>query len=602
MSTLEYVTRRLKPEDEEFLVNATKGLVEKIEESIFTDTEKETLNWKVLIAEKDGKIYLKISDSLERVNIDRVIEPGVNIFHKLFTIQSDYQGKGIANISGEFSLKIADYFKINTISLSANLDVGGYAWLRKGAFPVDGVDGLLYAAKPGDLKNRLISRISNLDEIEVRAFVLTDEFKEYKDLFLGSSWIGNFDLTDEKIRGKIVGKPDAIAKTSNEEILDRYIRHQTYLLRYAGGLRNQVLPTLVSTEKKLYDSIIQWVAKAEGNRTLTGARGRAWQREFKDALNGIWMPAWNDILDEVRAQLSELAISEAATGAAIIEASVPVVIGMTLPPAAQLTAIVNSQPFQGRTLKEWMERTAQADVDRILTAAKIGITQGQTPTEVARGIIGSRRAKYQDGMARKAFRDLESVLLTLTNGIQNEAKQALYQANSDIIERELFVATLDARTTLTCASNDGKTFALGTGPIPPLHFRCRSLRVPYINPENLRNRGFDPTTEKQLLQEYSQRANIPQVKKRSDLPRGYKTKFDEFARKRRRELVGQVPAQTTYNEWLKKQSKEFQDEVLGPTRAEMFRKGDLHLDKFVARDGDVLTLDELRRKGLEVPD
>lgn len=390
--------------------------------------------------------------------------------------------------------------------------------------------------------------------------------------------------------------------TSNEEILDRYIRHQTYLLRYAGGLRNQVLPDLAATELKLHDAIIQWVAKAEGNRTLTGTSGRKWQRDFARVLNDIRQPAWDDVSAEISSQLKELAISEAAVGATVIESSLPVVIGMNLPPAAKLVGIVNSQPFEGRTLKGWMERTAQADVQKMLTATKIGIVQGQTPTQVARSIIGTQAARYTDGIARKSFKDVESVILTLTNGVQNEAKQALYEENADIIERELYVATLDVRTTIECASFDGQTFPRGKGPIPPLHFRCRSLRVPYINPDNLRNRGFDSRTEKQLLQEYSAQSNIPNTTKRADLPRGHKGKFDEFARMRGRQMVGQVPAQATYNEWLKTQSKGFQDQVLGPTRAEMFRNGDISLDKFVARDGDTLTLDELRRKGLEVPD
>lgn len=393
-----------------------------------------------------------------------------------------------------------------------------------------------------------------------------------------------------------------MATTANEKLLDSYIRHQTYLIRYAGGLRNEVLPVLASTEKKLHDTILQWVAKAEGDRTLAGKSGRKWQKDFEKVLNEVRQPAWDEIEATVTAQMRELAVAEAAAGATAIESAVPVVIGMTLPPATHLNAIVNSRPFEGRTLKEWMERTAQADVDKILTYAKIGITQGMTPTEVARGVIGSRQAKYSDGQARKAFRDIESVILTVTNGIQQDAKQALYEANRDIIDQEYFVATLDVRTTIECASNDGKVFKRGKGPIPPLHFRCRSLRVPYINPDNLRNRGFDSSTEKELLQEYSKQANISPVAKRSALPRGHKGEFDSFARKRRRELIGQVPAKRTYNEWLKTQSKSFQDQVLGPTRAEMFRKNEISLDKFVARDGDVLTLDELRRKGLEVPE
>lgn len=391
-------------------------------------------------------------------------------------------------------------------------------------------------------------------------------------------------------------------KTSNEKILDAYIRHQTYLIRYAGGLRNNSLPLLVKTEKDLYDSIVKWATKAERNRKLTGTAGRKWQRDFEKAINDIRKPAWDEISKQIQAEFRELVKVEAATGAAVIEGSVPVVMGMALPPAEKLIAIVNSQPFEGKTLKQWLESTSRADAQRMLSYAKIGIVQGQTPTQIARGIIGTKKQRYRDGRARKAFRDLESVLLTLTNGVQNEAKQALYEANSDIVQKELYVATLDVRTTIECAALDGQIFPQGEGPIPPLHFRCRSLRVPYINPDTLRNRGFDSRTEGELSREYAKENGLKDVRSRKDLPRGHKTKFDQYARGKQKELVGQVPAQTTYNEWLKKQTVQFQDQVLGKKRAQMFRKGEVSLSKFVARDGDVLTLDELRRKGLEVPD
>jgi len=386
--------------------------------------------------------------------------------------------------------------------------------------------------------------------------------------------------------------------TTNEEILDRYIRHQTYLLRYSGGLRNEVLPYLASTEGELYDALIKWVTKIEGNRTMTGIAGRKWQNDFSKAISLTRAPAWDEVSDTVLEQLRQLAINEAAVGASIIQGASPVALGLTLPSAAKLTAIVNSQPFEGSTLKQWMKRTEAADVERMLAYAKVGIVQGQTPTQIARGIIGTKAAGYRDGIARKSFKNVESVILTLTNGIQNEAKQALYEANKDIIEREMFVATLDARTTIECASYDGKTFKQGTGPIPPLHFRCRSLRVPYLNPSTLNNRGFDSNTEKELVQSYSKKAGLGNITSRGRLPRGHKGSFDNFAMKQKRALIGQVPAQTTYNEWLKKQTKAFQDQVLGPTRADMFRKGDISLSKFVARDGDIYTLDELKRLGL----
>jgi hypothetical protein len=390
-------------------------------------------------------------------------------------------------------------------------------------------------------------------------------------------------------------------KTTNEAIVDAYVRHQTYLLRYAGGIRNKALEKLAKTEGSLYDAIVKWASKAEGNRNLIGKKGRKWQRDFDEVIHKTRMPAWDSIAEEIQDELRQLAAIEVAHGAAVIEGAVPVMLSMGLPPAAQLLSIVNSQPFQGKTLKQWLDTTADADVNRLLSAAKSGIVRGETPTQVARSIIGTKAAGYKDGDARKAFRDLEAVLLTLTNGIQQEAKQALYEANADVIKMETYVATLDARTTIQCASLDGSTHERGKGPIPPLHFRCRSLRVPYVNPENLGGRPFDPTTESRLVREYSEQAGIDNARSRSELPRGHKTAFDDFARKRKRELVGTLPAKTTYNEWLKDQSIEFQDQVLGATRAKMFRSGKVSLDRFVARDGDVLTLEQLSDKGIDAP-
>jgi len=86
--------------------------------------------------------------------------------------------------------------------------------------------------------------------------------------------------------------------------------------------------------------------------------------------------------------------------------------------------------------------------------------------------------------------------------------------------------------------------------------------------------------------------------------------FDAFSRERVRELIGQVPAATTYQEWLKRQTREFQDDILGQTKAKLFRKGGVTLDKFVLENGKELTLKQLatqeaaafRKAGLDPKD
>ena len=95
------------------------------------------------------------------------------------------------------SLNIVDEFDIPRIPLEANLDVGGYAWLRRGAFPDDkdefisifnryvtGGDPSSLTAS-NNLANELFQIVMDNDEAYVRQFVLSPEFQKFRPLFLG---------------------------------------------------------------------------------------------------------------------------------------------------------------------------------------------------------------------------------------------------------------------------------------------------------------------------------------------------------------------------------------------------------------------------------
>lgn len=99
-----------------------------------------------------------------------------------------------------------------------------------------------------------------------------------------------------------------------------------------------------------------------------------------------------------------------------------------------------------------------------------------------------------------------------------------------------------------------------------------------------------------MLNEFIEQNNLPRVTSRDALPYGTKGKFDRYSRQRVRELVGPVPADTTYSEWLTGQSKQFQEDVLGVTKAQLFRDGDLTLDRFVDRAGNELNLNEIAKR------
>lgn len=114
-----------------------------------------------------------------------------------------------------------------------------------------------------------------------------------------------------------------------------------------------------------------------------------------------------------------------------------------------------------------------------------------------------------------------------------------------------------------CQARDGTVYPVNSGPRPPAHPNCRSTTTYVL--KSFKELGVD-------------------------LP--------EFSESTRASMDGQVPAKLTYNEWLKGKDAAFQNDVLGPTRAKLFRAG-MPVDRFVNRAGDRLTLDALRQRDAE---
>lgn len=382
-------------------------------------------------------------------------------------------------------------------------------------------------------------------------------------------------------------------KTANEELLDALVRHQTYLLRYSGYVRNRITSILNASEEELAEKI------RDRLRTYTGLRTPVeWQRleRLQKQLSVIRMGAWDKASEVLREEMIQLAYKEPQFLSAAVQASLPVVIETTMPSSRMLRSIALSRPFEGRVLKDWAASMAAEDIRRIHSAIQLGMVAGETNDTIARRVVGTRALRGSDGMTEATRRQVQAITRTAVMHVANNARSEFLNENADIITGEQYVATLDARTTPICKSLDGKIFKPGKGPIPPLHYNCRSLRIAAINGALLGDRPAKPYTEKQLLREYSERNGLEGIASRDDLPYGTKGAFDKWRRNRVRELVGPIPAATNYQQWLKGQSVEFQNDTLGITKGKLFREGGLTLDKFVNRNGDELNLSQLAQR------
>lgn len=357
--------------------------------------------------------------------------------------------------------------------------------------------------------------------------------------------------------------------TANELLRDALVRRQIYLQRYGNGLSAEIIGLLDKTERAVRLELMDRYADIAGKDFSASTTKRL--ETLADSLAKIRQDAFDGATDKWETNLRQLAVAEADYVNSAIKDYSPVVLDTALPSVELLGSLIDTQPLQGRVLKDWASRLADADAERISDALKIGVAQGETTDQVVRRIIGTRALDGADGVLEVTRRDVVSITQTAVATISGEARQALYAANDDIIQEEVYTATLDSSTTEECAALDGERFPVGEGPQPPIHWNCRSTRVPTLDGKVIGDRPATAATEDEL--------EGLSGKERAD---------------RVAELTGTVPASTTYADFLANQSESFQAEVLGKTRAGLFRDGKLTLDKFVNNNGRTYTLDQLK--------
>jgi SPP1 gp7 family putative phage head morphogenesis protein len=383
--------------------------------------------------------------------------------------------------------------------------------------------------------------------------------------------------------------------TSNEDFLDALVRRQIGLVRLGKGVSRETFEILDATETDIRRAINEQLSRGAG----TGSpRAIKRLRSLLGEVQEVRSQAWKDVAALLRRRTRDTAVSEVKFMDGATKTVVPTQIN-TLPVDLNLVRKrALQEPFLGNTLAQWTRLTRDRDRQRIAAAITDGLTRNQTPKEIARRVVGSSALRGRNGVTQLTRNQLETLALTANMSASSKGREEFMAANLEFFDDELFIATLDSRTTPICRSLDGKRFKHDDPdkPVLPLHFRERSLLMPILDDEAIGDRPSKPFTEGQLVREYSKANDIsPPVSKRRHLPHGHKGKFDAFSRRRSRELTGQVPAKTTYDEFLKRQSAANQDDILGRAKGKLYRDGNLSLDKFVDEDGTERTLDDLAR-------
>ena len=336
----------------------------------------------------------------------------------------------------------------------------------------------------------------------------------------------------------------------SDDFADATIRHQVYLQRYKSGVVNKILALMKGVES----DIVQQVARRD-LQSLTRRQVDQLLANLKRKINQGYEP----VIDLLNDQVKQLAGYEKRWQMDMFSKTVPIDLDFIAPSDEQIIASVIARPFQGLQLKDWYKGLPDGQFRRLREAIRQGYVDGNTTQQIVQAIRGTRTTSGILSISRRAA---ETTARTALSHTANVARNQVYRRNRKLIKSVEWVATLDGRTSAICRARDGKVYPTDSGPRPPAHPACRSTTIPVL--KSLRELGI----------------------KADEVP----------VKSTRASMNGQVSSELNYGAWLRKQPVSFQNEVLGIKKAQLFRRGDLAMDRFVDKKGNELTLDQLRER------
>lgn len=337
------------------------------------------------------------------------------------------------------------------------------------------------------------------------------------------------------------------------------VRNLFQLQRLSNGLGKEASAIV----RELIDEIAAEIARIDPTSPPQQTYRQLRVQKLMEAVEDVTGEAFEDVRRRLRDDLARVGKSQGQWAAGQLDralggAAIDIrrgAIGIN-----QMKRILDARPFRGETLAGWAETQAAATVRRVRRQVQLGMVQSETIDDIIRRIRGvsDGRGGFRRGVLDTTTREAEAIARTAVNFTANTAHRETFKDNQNITKSFEYTATLDSRTTLICAKLDGMVWKYDdpNAKYPPQHFNCRSTITPRVDWGGL---GVQP----------------PQSE-------GKRASAD-----------GQVPASTTYREWLKDQPASVQNEVLGRSRADLFRAGKVDLRDLVTRDNRVVPVSEL---------
>ncbi len=347
----------------------------------------------------------------------------------------------------------------------------------------------------------------------------------------------------------------------NTYVTDSLIRRQVYIERLKTGKSTAYAPVSVAIRKSLLKGLAKYGAEkiSDLNKFQLASLIKQIDKDVKRAEG--------DFIKDLLLWLRDYSFREAKNHTELLNRAIDAP-NQEPPKESRVWAVVKDTYIAalGLTVGDYLKEQSELQRRNVSKLIRQAYTQAWTTTQLRLEILGRVSRNFKDGLVSRAQRAIRTSISTV---IQHAASLSRFRTIADrFIEFGAgyeWVSILDSKTSRQCRGLDGQRFQYGEGPLPPIHPNCRSHVVPFFRDGVSFLRGLTRKTSS-----------------------------------------GVISSSVNYYEWLKTQSKAFQNDVLGPTRAKIFRSGKISASEFARLDLDKkfkpITLDELERKRPELFD
>jgi len=250
-------------------------------------------------------------------------------------------------------------------------------------------------------------------------------------------------------------------------LIDATTRHAIFVERYGHGRYNDLEPIL----NDMRDKLVARLAK----ENLTEFQFFRAQELLAD-IDDIMAKSFQQFELDLGGYIREFSEYEAGFNTRMLQGAIKV--DAVQPAIEQLNAALEntdmvltqaSGAVERMTINQAIEQFSPKKSQEIRSLIQQGFIGGETTDEITRKVT-----RQVNGRTKAQARALVSTTISSTS---NQAHTETAKANVDVLKHEQFIATLDSHTSDVCISADKTIWPVGEGPIPGLHWNCRSLRV-----------------------------------------------------------------------------------------------------------------------------